>query len=64
MTLRDFRERVNLSLYESKATNLKILKILKLVISLIALVVLSIYYGYPQTPDSSYALMGLSLIHI
>jgi len=58
MTLRDFRERVNLSLYESKARNLKILKILKLFISLIALVVLSIYYGYPQTPDSSSALLG------
>ena len=58
MKLRDFRERVNLSLYESKSRNLKILKILKLFISLIALVVLSIYYGYPQTPESSSALLG------
>ena len=58
MTLRDFRERVNLSLYESKAKNLKIFKILKLFISLIALVVLSFYFGYPQTPDSSSSLLG------
>ena len=58
MTLRDFRERVNLSLYESKSRNLKILKVLNLVISLTALVVLSIYYGFPQTPESSSGLLS------
>ncbi len=58
MSLREFRERVNLSLYESKARNLRILKILNLFISLSALVVLAIYYGYPQTEDSSSGLLS------
>lgn len=58
MTLREFRERGNLFLYESKARNLGILKILNLLISLGALVVLAIYYGYPQTDESSAQLLG------
>lgn len=53
MTLREFRERGNLFLYESKYRNLGILKIANLLISLGALIVLAIYYGYPQTDESS-----------
>ena len=53
MTLREFRERGNLFLYESKSRNLGILKIANLLISLGALIVLAIYYGYPQTDESS-----------
>ena len=58
MSLREFRERVNLSLYETKARNLKILKVLNLFISLSALVVLAIYYGFPQTEESSSGLLS------
>jgi len=58
MTLRDFREKVNLGLYESKSRNLKILKIINLFISLTALVILSIYYGFPQTEETSIGLLS------
>lgn len=58
MTLREVRERVNLSLYESKARNLKILRVLNLFISVSALIVLAIYYGFPQTEESSYGLLS------
>lgn len=58
MTLREFRERGNLFLYESKTRNLGILKICNLLISLGALVVLAIYYGYPQTDESANQLLG------
>ena len=58
MKLREVRERVNLSLYESKARNLKILRVLNLFISVSALIVLAIYYGFPQTEGSSYGLLS------
>jgi Trk-type K+ transport system membrane component len=46
MSIRDFRERVNLMIYDSKPTVLRILSGANVIVSLSALFVLIYYYGY------------------
>lgn len=50
--LNDFRERVNLSLYNSKNAVLSLFKWLHIIIALSMIGVLIYYYGFPQTEES------------
>ncbi|MFO7616762.1 MAG: potassium transporter TrkG [Bacteroidales bacterium] len=50
--LQNFRERVNLRLFESKSRVLGSLTWLTLIFSLISLMAIVYYYGFPQSPDS------------
>ncbi len=49
MSLKEIRERVNIVLYDSKATVLRTLRILNLLISIFSLGLLGYYYGFPQS---------------
>lgn len=55
--LRDFREKVNLYLYESKARNLTVLRITSFAVSLVAIASLFYFYGFPQTEASREVLL-------
>lgn len=57
--LRDFRERVNLRLYDSKELVLKLLRITHIVVAVLMVAVLVYYYGFPQTEESGSTLMRL-----
>ena len=52
MTIREFRERVNLLIYDSKRIVLGTLSILNVLVSLTAIGVLVYNYGFEQTADS------------
>lgn len=51
-SLRNFREKINIALYESKNRNLRLLRILSFLVSLVAIGSLCYFYGWPQTPES------------
>lgn len=53
MTLREFRERVNVNLYSSKDAVLRIFRILNFIISSSALVLLASYYGFPHDSETA-----------
>jgi Trk-type K+ transport system membrane component len=55
--IRDFRERVNLALYDSKERVLGVFRILHVLVSLGAVGVLVYYYGFPHTPSQADALI-------
>ncbi len=59
MSWRKFRERVNITLYDSKAEVLRVLKVLNLLISFTALCALTYYYGYPVTETSEFFVFGI-----
>ncbi|MFB6258577.1 MAG: TrkH family potassium uptake protein [Flavobacteriales bacterium] len=59
MSWRSFRERVNITLYDSKAKVLHVLKVLNLVISLTALFSLTYYYGFPVIDTSEFYVFGI-----
>jgi trk system potassium uptake protein TrkH len=59
MSWRSFRERVNITLYDSKDRVLHVLKLLNLFISLVALCALTYYYGFPVTDASEYFVFGI-----
>ncbi len=59
MSWRSFRERVNITLYDSKVRVLYVLKLLNLGISLTALSALTYYYGFPKTEASEYFVFGI-----
>ncbi|PWH82207.1 TrkH family potassium uptake protein [Brumimicrobium oceani] len=50
--LNDFREKVNLSLYNSKNAVLSLFRWLHIIIALSMMGVLTYYYGFPQTEES------------
>lgn len=52
MSLRSFRERVNIFLFDSKDRMLGILNYASLAVSLFAIAVLVYYFGYPQDDES------------
>lgn len=51
--LQKFRERVNLSIYDSKNIVLMIFRMVNIFVSFIGFATLVYYYGYPQTPESA-----------
>ena len=51
MTLKDFREKVNLFIYDSKPRVLGTLSFLNVLVSLAAIGVLIYYYGFNLTKD-------------
>ena len=53
MTLREFRERINVHLYSSKEAVLRAFRILNFIVSSSALVLLAAYYGFPHDSASS-----------
>src|SRR5690554_6991045 len=59
MWLGDFRERVNLSLYNSKNAVLGLFRWSHIVVALSMIGVLIYYYGFPQTPESKDFLIRL-----
>jgi trk system potassium uptake protein TrkH len=59
MTWNEFREKVNLFIYDSKPTVLRILSILNLLVAIIAISVLVSYYGFPQNEESRNNLTGI-----
>ena len=59
MSWHSFRERVNITLYDSKAQVLSVLKLLNLIISFTALCGLTYYYGFPRTEASEYFVFGI-----
>jgi trk system potassium uptake protein len=52
MTLRSFRETVNLFIYDSKDRNLRIFRYLSFFVSSVVLLILVFYYGFPQTAET------------
>lgn len=54
--LRDFREKVNLKLYDSKELVLKVLRVIHFTVVFGMIGVLIYFYGFPQTEASGYAL--------
>ncbi len=59
MSWRSFRERVNITLYDSKAEVLRVLKVLNLIISFTAICALTYYYGFPVTDSSEFFVFGI-----
>ncbi len=59
MSLRSFREKVNILLYDSKPKMLRLLRYLNLIISFIAIGTLLYFYGFPQSPMSKAILLGI-----
>lgn len=57
--IRRLRERLNLFLYDTKGTMMRILSTLHLIVSLSAIGLLVYYYGYPQTAASESDLFKL-----
>jgi trk system potassium uptake protein TrkH len=53
MTLREFRERVNVHLYSSKETVLRVFRVLNFLVSTSALVLLAAFYGFPHESDTA-----------
>jgi len=51
--LQKFRERVNLAIYDSKETVLKIFRLANIFVTFIGFATLVYFYGYPQTPESA-----------
>ena len=63
MTLREFREKINLKIYDSKPTVLKILSGSNVVVSFTAIAVLIYYYGFElrnETRDFCFAIIEIS----
>ncbi|HBE11509.1 MAG TPA: hypothetical protein DCY76_03630, partial [Flavobacteriales bacterium] len=58
MNFQEFRERINVGLYQSKDRVLGGLKILNLLVSASALFVLALYYGYPNESETAIQLLG------
>jgi trk system potassium uptake protein TrkH len=54
---RDFRERVNLRLYNSKSYVLKVFRFLHVIVALAMLGVLTYYYGFPQSEKTAAVLL-------
>lgn len=62
MTLREFRERINVHLYSSKEAVLRAFRILNFIVSSSALVLLAAYYGFPHDSESAdLILQGITL---
>lgn len=59
MTIREFREKVNLRLYSSKNAVTIIQRSIVALVSLTAFATLIYYYGYPQTEDSRETLISI-----
>lgn len=59
MTLQSFREKVNLSLYDSRSRVDKIRKFMLIFVAICSMVLLAIYYGFPQTQESKELLISL-----
>ena len=53
MTLREFRERVNVHLYSSKDTVLRVFRVLNFFVSATALILLAAFYGFPHDSASA-----------
>lgn len=65
MTLREFRERVNVHLYNSKERVLRIFRILNFFVSTTALVLLAAFYGFPHdSATAEYILQGITVSFI
>lgn len=63
MALREFREKVNLMIYDSKPTVLKILSGANVAVSFTAIAVLIYYYGFelsPETRDFCFGILEIS----
>lgn len=57
--LRDFREKVNLLIYDSKPMVFRLLSVLNFSVALLAISVLIYYYGFPQTQSSKHELLKI-----
>ncbi|MBA3899341.1 MAG: ATPase [Bacteroidetes bacterium] len=59
MSIRSFREKVNLYIYDSKERNLRILRYASFFVSLAVIGVIVYYYGMPQTPERQRVLLDI-----
>lgn len=59
MTIREFREKVNLSLYSSKKTVTRIQRVIMAVVTITTFGALIYYYGFPQTVESKSTLIDI-----
>jgi trk system potassium uptake protein len=57
--LNNFREKVNLYIYDSKERNLRILRYLSFSVSLLVIGILVYYYGFEQTPGSKKIMLNI-----
>lgn len=57
MTLREFRERVNVHLYGSKEGVLRVFRALNFLVSTTALILLAAFYGYPHDSASAHLIL-------
>ena len=59
MTIREFREKVNLLIYDAKPRVLRILSALNVLVSLTAIAVLIYSYGFTLTPEAQAYCFGI-----
>ena len=57
MLSEDFREKINLSIYDSKEKMLQSLRILSFIVSILAVSTLIIFYGFPLTDTTKSSLL-------